>query len=407
MVFSLLLAMSLAVSPAAQGSPAPETSELSAAVEAANEGLDAEALAAFERVVAADPDNHEARLWIALLHARMGDHDLAEPVYRSVLLEDPDSIDAMLGVADSLLRRDAPVQAIEVLEVAEGLAANNGDVLSALGRAHPAADQADQAIDYLERAVSVAPTRRNLLSLEAARLFYLHRVETSAVQEQFSGATPDSTLGDLALNIRLTNRWRLLAQGQVQRKLDRTEERGGAGVEWRFASATTLRVVALVGPNNRVAPEQDYFVEVGHTNRATTWSTTVRYFDFAGTETIIFSPAVAWTPQSPLSLALGYTASWTDSRTTSTVNGHSAFLRTALRVHPRISVQGGYASGVEDFDRFSIDRTGDFRAHTVSGGLRVYLPTMTAIVGQYEYQTRNRGPKRDMGRATVSLVQTF
>jgi len=403
MVFSLLLAVSLALS-AAQDSPALAASEISAAVEAASDGRDAEALAAFERVVAADPDNHEARLWIARLHARMGDHDLAEPVYRSVLLEDPDNLDAMLGVADSLLRRDEPVQAIEVLEV---LAANNGDVLGALGRAHRAADHAEQAIDYLRRAVGVAPTRRNLLSLEGAREFYLHRIQVSAGNEQFSDATPESTLGDLALNIRLANRWRLLAQGQVQRKFGRTEERGGGGIEWRFASATTLRAVALIGPDNRIAPEQDYLGEVRHAYRATTWSATARYFDFGGTETISFSPAIAWTPDSPLSLALGYAASRTDSQTMSTTTGHSAFLRAAVRVDPRISIQGGYASGVEDFDRFSIDRTGDFRAHTLSGGVRVYLPTTTVIVAHYEYQTRSRSPKRDMGRATVSLVQTF
>jgi hypothetical protein len=82
-------------------------------------------------------------------------------------------------------------------------------------------------------------------------------------------------------------------------------------------------------------------------------------------------------------------------------------VRAAVRVFPRLSLQAGYASGVDDFDRFSIDRIGDFRANTYSGGVRVYLPTMTAIVGQYEYQTRSRGGKRDMRRATVSLVQTF
>ena len=116
MVFSLLLAVSLALGPSAQESAAPATPGLPEAVEAANDGGDAEALAAFERVVSADPDNHEARLWIARLHARMGDHDLAEPVYRSVLLEDPDNLAAMLGVADALLRRDEPAAAIDVLE---------------------------------------------------------------------------------------------------------------------------------------------------------------------------------------------------------------------------------------------------------------------------------------------------
>jgi Tfp pilus assembly protein PilF len=407
MVFSLLLAVSLALSPSAQETPTPATPGLPEAVEAANDGRDAEALAAFERVASADPDNLEARLWIARLHARMGDYDRAEPVYRSVLLEDPDNIAAVLGVADALLRRDEPALAIEVLEGAEELAANNGEVLGALGRAHRAADHSDQAITYLKRAVAVAPTRRHLLSLEAAQLFYLHSIEARAASEQFSGATPDSTLGDLLLNIRLTNRWRVLAQGQVQRKFRTTEERGGAGVEWRWTSATTLRAVALIGPNNRVTPERDYLAAVRHTYRATTWTATVRHFDFGDAETTVFSPAIAWTPENPLSLALGYTLSRTDTRTTASEDGHSAYVRAGVRVHPRLSIQAGYASGVEDFDRFSIDRIGDFRANTFSGGVRVYLPSMTAIVAQYDFEMRSRGGNRDMGRATVSLMQTF
>ena len=407
MVFSLLLAASLTLSPSAQESPAPATPGLQEAIESANEGRDAEALAAFERLVSADPDNHEARLWIARLHARMGDHDLAEPVYRSVLLEDPDNIDAMLGVADALVRRDEPTDAIDVLEVAEGLATNNGEVLGALGRAHRAADHSDQAIDYLRRAVAVAPTTQHLLSLEAARSFYLHRVEARAADEQFSDATPESILGDLSLNIRLTNRWRLLARGQVQRKFGTTEERGGAGVEWRWTSATTLRAVALIGPDNRIAPEQDYLAEVRHAHGSTTWTLTARHFDFGGAETTVVSPAVAWTPENPLSLALGYALSRTDTRTTAFVNGHSAYVRAAVRVYPRLSILGAYTTGVDDFDRFSIDRIGDFRAQTYSAGVRLYLPTMTAIVAQYDYQTRRRGGHRDMGRAIVSLIQTF
>ena len=406
MVFSLLLAVSLALSPSAQELPSGTTPGLPEAVEAANDGRDAEALAAFERVVSADPDNREARMWIALLHARMGDHDLAEPVYRSVLLEDPDNIDAMLGVADSLLRRDEPALAIEVLDVAEALEANNGEVIGALGRAHLAADHPDRALTYLRRAVAIAPTSRHLLSLEAAQLLYLHSVEARGAYEHFSDRTPESRLGDLSLNIRLTNRWRVLAQGQMQRKFGTTEERGGAGVEWRWTSATTLRTVALVGPDNRVTPEQDYLGEVRHTYRSTTWTATVRHFDFGNAETTVFSPAVAWAPEHPVSLAFGYALSRTNTRTTPSVSAHSTYVRGAVRVYPTLSIQAGYANGVEDFDRFSIDRIGNFRAHTFSGGVRVYLPTRTAVVGQYEYQ-RRRGGDSALGRATLSLMQSF
>ena len=135
MVFSLLLVASLALPPSTQESPAPVSPEFPDAVQAANEGRDDEALAAFERLASANPNDREARLWIARLHAGMGHQDLAEPVYRSVLLEDPGNIEAMLGVATALLARYEPAMAIEVLDVAEELAPDNDDLLGALGRA--------------------------------------------------------------------------------------------------------------------------------------------------------------------------------------------------------------------------------------------------------------------------------
>jgi hypothetical protein len=96
MVFSLLLAASLTLNPSPQESPAATGPTFPAAVQAANDGRDLEALASFQQLASANPNDHAARLWIARLHARMGHQDLAEPVYRSVLLEDPGNIDAMI-----------------------------------------------------------------------------------------------------------------------------------------------------------------------------------------------------------------------------------------------------------------------------------------------------------------------
>ena len=64
----------------------------------------------------------------------------------------------------------------------------------------------------------------------------------------------------------------------------------------------------------------------------------------------------------------------------------------------------GYAAGVEDFENFSIDRVGDFRANTLSGGFRIDLPTLTAVVGNYERQWRTGA---DMNRFSLSLQQRF
>ena len=66
---------------------------------------------------------------------------------------------------------------------------------------------------------------------------------------------------------------------------------------------------------------------------------------------------------------------------------------------------GGYTSGVEDFDTFSIDRIGDFRANGAAAGVRYDLPTLTSLKGVYEYQWRDRGV--NMGRVIVSFAQRF
>src|SRR3990167_11112574 len=98
MLFPLLLAVVLLV-PAA-GSAFAQVGPTSAeAIQLANDGRSAEALASFQRLAAANPNDHEARLWIARLHDRLGHPDEAESVYRSALLEDPANLDAALGVA--------------------------------------------------------------------------------------------------------------------------------------------------------------------------------------------------------------------------------------------------------------------------------------------------------------------
>src|SRR4029450_13570452 len=129
MGFSLLLATMLALDPVPQG----DSATFAQAVEAANQGRDGEALAAFQRLANMNLDDLDARLWIARLHVRMGHEELAEPVYRSVLLEDPSDLEAMLGVANGLLARGEVDEAEKILQVAESIEPKNDEVLFAVG----------------------------------------------------------------------------------------------------------------------------------------------------------------------------------------------------------------------------------------------------------------------------------
>jgi YaiO family outer membrane protein len=409
MVFSLLLTTMLALDP----SPQEGFATFQQAVEAANDGRDAEALVAFQHLVNLNPDDLDGRLWIARLHMRMGNQDLAEPVYRGVLLEDPGDLEAMLGVANALLARGEFEQAEEILDVAEETEPENDDVVYAVGRSHLYAGRTPQAIEYFERAYAISPTDQHRMSLEGARLSYLHRVEIRGSGEQFDAALSSSSsfrrtsFGDVTVNIRLNDRWRVFGRGQAQRKFGVSEQRAGGGAEWRWKSTTILRGHALVMPDNTVMPEGDFMGELQYTYMDATWTGSVRHFDFTGAKTTTISPAVQWIPAGTrYAFGLRYALSWSESNTFAGASaGQSLHLQGAYRLRPRVWLQTGYAAGVEDFENFSIDRIGDFRANTLSAGVRIDFPTLTGLVANYERQWRS--VNADMSRFSLSLQQRF
>lgn len=402
MLLPLLLTLLLVIS--STGTALAQTA--AEAIQMASDGRDAEALIAFRNIAASNPIDLEARLWIARLHERMGHPDEAEPVYRSVLLEDPANMDAALGVAAALLARNETDDAIELLESIEDRAPENATLLALLGRGHRQAGRTARAIGYFERAVAISPTTDARRRLEDARQSHLHRVELRGFGEQYNRGASDTTGGDLTVNLRFTERLRVLGRGQAQRKFSLSEQRGGGGVEWRWRPSTILRAQLLVGPDNRVMPEGDFLGEIDYTYGSAVWTATVRYFDFTGARTTFLAPAVAWPLTDRTSLALRYAMSFTEtSRLDHVEVGQSAQLRGAYRLFRRVSLQLGYAAGVEDFDTFSIDRIGDFRANTASGGFRIDLPTLTSITAGYEHQWRRSNI--DMGRATLTLQQRF
>ena len=377
-----------------------------AAVELAQNGKNAEALAAFRRIAAANPRDRDARMWIGRLHLRMGHPDLAEPVYRTVMLEDRKNVAARLGLADALLRLRRTDDAIDVLDEAEQTEPENPEVLAALGRAHRAAGNTTLSIGYLERAVMMSPTMDHRISLEQSRAVFNHRIASTSFVEDFNLPVADTRNTDLTANVRITDRLRLLGRGQYQRKFGITDQRGGLGVEWRHSARTTLFTHALVGPGNDVLPRADVNAAVGHVSGATEWTLGYRFIGFSVANVSVISPGVTWWATDKLSLGLRYHASVTDiDAEEENVMNHSATLRGSYLVYPRVWLSAGYARGVENFDTLSPDRAANFHANTASGAVQVDLPSMTSLVGQYEHQ-RRPGDVR-MGRFTLAIVQRF
>ena len=118
------------------------------------------------------------------------------------------------------------------------------------------------------------------------------------------------------------------------------------------------------------------------------------------------SPAMTFWPTERLSLGLRYALSVTDAPVfTTTSMGNTAQVNGSYQLFPRVWVNLGYARGVEDFEHFSIDRIGMFRANTGSGGIRVELPSLTSLVGTYERQQRE--DDTSMQRFTLGFAQRF
>jgi YaiO family outer membrane protein len=376
------------------------------AAELARSGDYEKSLDAFRKMAATNPKDHQARLWIGRLHLWMGHADLAEPVYRSVLKEDSSNVDAMIGLGTALDELHRSDEALEVLARAEAAAPQNPEVLAALGRANRGAGQTTASVGYLKRAVETAPSTENREALRQTLITHDHRVESSSFFETFNSSVADSAATDLAVNLRMTDRFRVLGRGQVQRKFSETEGRGGLGVEWRWRPETTFSAQAIVGPGNDVLPEADAKLDVEHSYGSADWILGYRYVRVAGADVSVISPAVTWWQNERLAFCIRYSLSLTNNGGfIGKQENHSAALNGTYRIRPRVSLNLGYARNNESFDTLSADRLGKFRANTALGGVRLDFSSLTSLTGQYEHQWRPGSV--EMGRARVFVSQRF
>jgi YaiO family outer membrane protein len=404
-MFGALLLTTLLAGPAgeAQASQVPTHAE---AAELARQGDEQAAMDAYRRLAAANPRDHQARVGIARLHLAMGHPELAEPVFRSVLLEDPKNAEAMLGVGDSLSSLGRLDEALIELDRAAKAAPGNADAMAALGRTHLRASNTTLAVSYLEQAVATAPTPENMRALEDARRAHGHSVQLVGLFEGFDNGSDDTSGGDLTLNLRLKDRLRLVARGQMQDKFGVSDARGGVGLEWRWRPDASLYVHGLGGPDNLVLPQAEGRVAMSYRPGAVAWTAAVQVMDFSTATLSTVSPEMTWWASDRASIGLRYTLSLTSLDGTDDLTASSSgALTTAYRLNPRTWFNLGYAIGIEDFDALSVDRIGRFSAHTVTGGLRIDLRTLTTLLGTYQYQWRS--DEETLNRVVVALRQSF
>jgi tetratricopeptide (TPR) repeat protein len=163
LLLTALLAGSVSDEQAAQLPTQPEAEEL------AGQGKYQAALEAFRRRAAVNPNDLAARVWIGRLHEQMGKPELAEPVYRSVVWEAPNNVDAALLLGAMLVKQRRFDEAVRVLDRAAHAEPRNPEVLAAVGAAHLRVSNVKLGISYLYLAAAIAPTPENLKALDRAR----------------------------------------------------------------------------------------------------------------------------------------------------------------------------------------------------------------------------------------------
>ena len=399
-LFMLLLAQDVA--------PAPNTaapSDLSAAIELTQFGRNAEALVAMQKIAAANPEDHLTRLWIANVYMRMGQPELAEPIYRSITLEDPRNVDAWVGLGSALLHENRIIESLAVLTRVEEMAPENPSVVGALASAYQLAGDDRRSISYRQRLVTLSPTRANVMLLEDARRAYGHRIEAQAYDEDFSSPTPSTRVSDISINYRLSDVVRVIGRGQLQTMSGQREDLEGGGLAWRWTPWGTFTGQVLIGDGNRVLPQGDYLGRIDYGYRRATWTGQLRYYDFFGATVLMLSPGVTVAPTPRWTIGLRYALTSTDYTTVTGVRNNTFDARIARELTPRLWARGGFVRGVDNFDNFTIDEAGEFHANTVSAALQILLPSLTSIVGSYDYQWRQDDVR--MGRARIALVQAF
>jgi YaiO family outer membrane protein len=275
-----------------------------------------------------------------------------------------------------------------------------------LGRAYASSGREARSLSYLNRAIALDPSDETRRTLERARSAYDHRLEVTALSEQFDDGVADTQGADAVVNVRLSDVFRLSGRGQWERKFGRRDERAGVGLEWRVRPMTSLFGQALFGPDNEVLPQNEWYVAIDHASGPADWGFGYRFLDFLGARASVFGPTVLWQATDRVALDARYALVVSELSTlVDATTEQAALLRVSYLLRPRVTVMGGYARGIENFDAVSIDRLGEFGANTVSAGLRIDFPTLTSLLGSYEFQ--RRPDDISMQRFTVTFNQRF
>jgi YaiO family outer membrane protein len=373
----------------------------------ARSGAHEQALKEFQALAAINPDDIEARLWIARLHASLGHPERAADVYQSIVAAQPQNVDALLGLGEALATAARFSEGADALSRAEALAPDRPAILTAQGRLHRAAGRSTLALAYFQRALALDPANTEAkLALDALRAERAHRLEGTYNFERFSTDAPDTHAGTIEVNARAGDSVRLFGGYQHLRKFSRDEDRAGGGIEWFARRDFRLRAGASFSGNALNLPEADTAIDLEYYRARIAWLAGIRYLNFDSSSTFIWSPGLTLSLTDRLAVTIRYYHSESDFTDFQPITGNDGFsLKATGRVGRRVWVNGGYARGFEHLALITSERTSQFGADNLSAGVRFDATPFTSIGGAYEHQWREFDTR--VATAMINFIQRF
>lgn len=292
-----------------------------AAVADRRSGRPADAVAKLEVVLAARPDDVDARLNLGLALLALGRLDEAEAAFAAVIARAPDYADAHAGLARIAQRRGDLATARRESAVASGLAPTDAEIAA------------------LARSLTEEPR---------------WRVELAASRSQLSGGLPDWSEARVAVSRSLGERWNgaLTVESTerfdnrdtyVEARLDRRLERGGVYVAVGGAPDADYRPESLLGLGGQM--------RLTDRLSATLDATAARYA--TGRVTTI-QPGVSL---EVLPDRLQVAARWIAVRDETGDDRHGYSVQSRWQATERLGLRLGYADAPESSEGFTVDVT--------------------------------------------------
>lgn len=372
----------------------------------ARSGAYAQALKQFQALASARPDDIQARLWIARLHVWMGHPERAADVYQSIVVSEPQNVDALIGLGEALTLGRHYREAADALNRAEKLAADRPALLSAQGRLHRDLGHSTLALAYYARALSLDPGSVEARgAYDALRAERAHRLDATYDFERFNTPDPDTHAGAVEINGRVSDALRLFGMGQHVRKFARDEDRGGGGFEWFGGGTGHVRAGALFGGDTLVIPDVETWLEAERRHGSLSWLGAIRYLHFSSSSTFTWSPGLMVALGDGAAVTLRYYRSHSEFDNGFDEGSSGVHLGGRARAGRRLWVNAAYVRGFEALPLITVERDLQFEANSVLAGFRFDATPFTAIGGTYSHQWRAADARVQTLR--INLIQRF